>query len=134
VQCKCNKILSEFSGKVCKKTTTFVTNIYLKMDKLKILYARLKPYLNKYIITIVVFVVFIVFIDDNNVIRRVQYEIKINALRQEIKHYELYRDQSADKLEKLHSSNAELERIAREEYLMKKPNEELFVVESSKKD
>jgi len=103
------------------------------MDKLKIFYARIKPYLNKYIITVVVFVVFIVFIDDNNVIRRVQYEIKINGLRQEIRHYEQYRDQSARKLEKLHSSNAELERIAREEYLMKKPDEELFVVEPAKK-
>jgi len=99
------------------------------MNKLKNLYARIKPYLNKYIITLVVFGVFIVFVDDNNVIRRVEYEMEIKGLRQEIRHYQELRDQSAEKLHKLHSSDEELERIAREDYLMKKPNEEVFIVE-----
>ena len=112
-----------------KKCTTFVAMIFWKMDTLKNYYVRIKPYLNKYIITLVVFVVFIVFIDENNVIRRVEYEIKIKGLRQEIRHYQKLRDQSALKLQKLHSSDEELERIAREDYLMKKPNEEVFIVE-----
>jgi len=99
------------------------------MDKLKNLYAFIKPYLNKYIITVVVFVVFIVFIDENNVIKRVEYEMQIKGLHKEIRHYEELRDQNVKKLEKLHSSDSELERIAREEYLMKKPNEEVFIVE-----
>jgi len=99
------------------------------MDKLKNLYARLKPYLNKYIITVVVFIVFIVFIDENNVIKRVEYQLKAKGLRKEIRHYQDLRDKSVRKLNKLHSSNAELERIAREEYLMKKPNEEIFIIE-----
>ncbi|MDD4922036.1 MAG: septum formation initiator family protein [Bacteroidales bacterium] len=99
------------------------------MNTLKNFYARIKPYLNKYIITLVVFVVFIVFIDDNNVIRRVEYEIKIKQLRQEIRHNQKLRDQSAVKLEKLHSNIEELERVAREDYLMRKPNEEVFIVE-----
>jgi len=103
--------------------------IFWKMDTLKNYYVRIKPYLNKYIITLVVFVVFIVFIDENNVIRRVEYEIKIKDLRQEIRHYQKLRDQSSLKLQKLHSSDEELERIAREDYLMKKPNEEVFSVE-----
>jgi cell division protein FtsB len=99
------------------------------MDKFKRLYARIKPYLNKYLITVIVFVVFIVFIDENNVIKRVEYEMQIKELHKEIRHYEGLRDENAKKLEKLHSSNSELERVAREEYLMKKPNEEVFIVE-----
>lgn len=107
----------------------FCFNHFIKMNKLRIFYSRLKPYLNKYIITVVVFAVFIVFIDDNNVIKRVEYELEIKDLHKEIRHYEDLRDQSSEKLEKLHSSDEELERIAREDYLMKKPNEEVFIVE-----
>ena len=99
------------------------------METRKKFYTRLKPYLNKYIITLVVFFIFIVFIDDNNVMKRIEYEVKIKNLRGEIRHYQQLRDQSTLKLEKLHSSDEELERIAREEYLMKKTNEEIFLVE-----
>jgi cell division protein DivIC len=108
-----------------------VANLYqhLKMDHLKVFYNHIKPYLNKYLVTVTVFVVFIVFVDENNVIRRVQYEMKIKELRQEVRHYRMQSEQSAQKLEKLHSSDSELERIAREDYFMKKPNEEVFIVE-----
>jgi len=99
------------------------------MNTLKKFYVLIKPYVNKYIITLIVFVIFIVFIDENNVIRRVQYEIQIKALRKEIRHYEVMRDLNSKRLEKLHSSDSELERVAREDYLMKKPNEEVFIVE-----
>ncbi|HEY5499845.1 MAG TPA: septum formation initiator family protein [Bacteroidales bacterium] len=107
----------------------FCSNHFKKMDTLRKFYAFIKPYLNKYVITVVVFVVFIIFIDDNNVIRRVQYELQIIRLRKEIRHYEKLRDENTLKLEKLHSSDSELERIAREDYMMKKPNEEVFIVE-----
>lgn len=99
------------------------------MAAFKNLLIKIKPYLNKYIITIVVFGIFIVFIDENNVIKRVEYEIKIDGLHKEIRHYQELQEESSQKLKKLHSSNDELERIAREDYLMKKPDEEVFIVE-----
>jgi cell division protein DivIC len=99
------------------------------MDKLKAIYHKIKPFLNKYLITVVVFLVFIVFVDENNVIRRVQYEMKIRELKQEIRHYRKLSEESEIKLKKLHSSDAELERVAREDYLMKKPNEDVYIVE-----
>ncbi len=99
------------------------------MDKLKAIFHKIKPFLNKYLITIVVFLAFIIFVDENNVIRRVQFETKIRALKQDIRHYRKLSEESESKLKKLHSSNAELERVAREDYLMKKPNEDVFIVE-----
>jgi len=99
------------------------------MDKLKAFYHAIKPFLNKYLLTVVVFLAFIVFVDENNVIRKVQYERKIRELKQEIRHYRKLSEESESKLKKLHSSNAELERVAREDYLMKKPNEDVFIVE-----
>jgi cell division protein DivIC len=99
------------------------------MDKLKVFFNAIRPYLNKYLITVVVFLVFIVFVDENNVIRRVEYEMKIKSLKREIRHYRHLSEESEQKLERLHSSNAELERVAREEYLMKESDEEIFLVE-----
>lgn len=99
------------------------------MDKLKGIYLAIKPFLNKYLVTVVVFLVFIVFIDENNVIRRVEYEMEIKKLKREIRHYRQLSEASEKKLGRLQSSNAELERVAREDYLMKKPGEEVYIVE-----
>lgn len=99
------------------------------MNAIKNFYLLIRSVVNKYILTLIVFVIFIVFIDENNVIRRVKYELQIKGLRKEIRHYEELRDLSTKRLEKLHSSDSELERVAREDYLMKKPNEEVFIVE-----
>jgi len=102
---------------------------YPEMDKLKVIFRKIKPFLNKYLITMVVFLAFIIFVDENNVIRRVQYETKIRELKQDIRHYRKLSEESESKLNRLHSSDAELERVAREDYLMKKPNEDVYIVE-----
>ena len=69
---------------------------------------------HKYLITIVAFLVIIVFLDENSLIQRNKHRQEINALTSEI---EKYRKQFA------------LEKIAREKYLMKKPNEDIFIFE-----
>ncbi len=84
--------------------------------------------MNKYAITITLIVVFIVFIDENSVLRRIKLNREINSLKKEIRYYQKLRDTSTQKLENLHSGKDELERIAREEYLMKKPDEEIFLI------
>jgi len=136
VPCKCSKLLPNFSTRPIffrKKSITFAlffpSTLYPEMDKLKRIYHAIRPFLNKYLITVLVFLVFIVFVDENNVIRRVEYEKKIRELKQDIRHYRKLSEESESKLKKLHSSDAELERVAREDYLMKKPNEDVFIVE-----
>jgi cell division protein DivIC len=99
------------------------------MDKLKVFYQAVKPYLNKYLITILLFLVFVVFVDENSLVRRVEYNQEISKLKKEIRHYRAQSEQSERRLQRLRTSKAELERVAREEYLMKKPDEEVFIVE-----
>ncbi len=99
------------------------------MEALKQLYEKIKPYLNKYIIVILIMVVWIGFVDENSVAKRLKLEREISRLRKEIRHYEALRDQSATRLESLKAGKEELERVAREDYLMKKPNEDIFLVE-----
>lgn len=98
------------------------------MEKVKIFLNKLKPMLNKYVIALCVIFVFVVFIDENSVMKRLKLEREINGLKREIRHYQKLRDSSTQKLENLHSGKEELERIAREEYFMKKADEEIFII------
>ena len=98
------------------------------MRKILAFYEKIKPYLNKYLIVLVLFGVLIVFIDEHNLIRRMQYDRKIRALRKEIRQYEKERDHALEQLEDLRTGSEELEKIARERYLMKKENEEIILL------
>ena len=98
------------------------------------LFAALKPYMNKYVITIIVMVVFIGFLDQNSVTKRLKLEREIVTLKNEIQRYERLRDQSSIRLESLKAGKGELERVAREDYLMKKDNEDIFLITSNEKE
>ena len=79
---------------------------------------------HKYMITLLVFLVVIGFLDENSLIQRVKHRNEISTLNSEI---EKYRKQYEEDTE---TSNPEaLEKIAREKYLMKKPNEDVYVFE-----
>ena len=100
------------------------------MNKLKELFARIKPYLpNKYVAVIVLFAILMLFFDKNNLLRRRHYERQDRELRREIKAYEKERDEAVRQLEDLRIGTREIEKIAREQYLMKKDNEEIFILE-----
>ncbi len=100
------------------------------MNKLKEFYLKIKPYLpNKYIIALVVFALLMIFFDSNNLIKRMRYNRKAEALRREIRDYERQREETLRQLEDLRIGTEELEKIAREQYLMKKDNEEIIIIE-----
>lgn len=99
------------------------------MRKILAFYEKIKPYFNKYVIVLILFGVLIVFIDEHNLIRRVRYDSKIRSLRKEIRQYERERDRALEQLEDLRTGSEELEKIARERYLMKKDDEEIFLLE-----
>ena len=72
---------------------------------------------HKYWITVVAFGVIIGFLDENSMIRRIGYAREISRLQGEI-----------DKYRAEYEENTEaIEQIAREKYLMKKPNEDIYV-------
>ncbi len=99
------------------------------MNKLKEFYLKIKPYLpNKYIIALVVFALLMIFFDSNNLIKRMRYNRKAEALRREIRDYERQREETLRQLEDLRIGTEELEKIAREQYLMKKDNEEIIII------
>lgn len=84
--------------------------------------------LNKYFITVFLFLVWMVFFDSTSF-------LVINELNQEIRKYEdqlqYYKEeyQKNDAFyKKLMNNKDEKEKFARENYFMKKPNEEIFIL------
>ena len=83
---------------------------------------------NKYHITIVIFLVVTFFIGDNSLLDGIRYEAKIKSLRNDI---ELSKKANEDKLRQLNALQGDketLEKFAREQFLMTKPNEDLFLI------
>jgi cell division protein FtsB len=110
-----------------KKICIFVSD-KTGMKKFKDIWLKVKPILNKYVISVLVIFVFVVFIDENSVVKRVKLEREISSLKKEIKYYQKLRDSSEKKLDNINSGKDELERIAREDYLMKKADEDIYLI------
>lgn len=81
----------------------------------------------KYFITIVAFTVIIVFLDENSMIRRLEYKHEIMQLKEEIEKYRTDYEENTQRLNEITTNPDAIEQIAREKYLMKKPNEDIFV-------
>jgi len=83
---------------------------------------------NRYIITLIIFLIWVILIDPNNFISRVRDLRTRNRLVREKEFYMGRIEEDRRKLDELRTSNENLEKFAREQYLMKKPDEDLFII------
>lgn len=81
------------------------------------------------IIVLLVLVVMLFFFSDSSVTKRIRYENRIRSLESQIEFYRNQTDIDKDKLNELQSNKDDLEKFARENYLMKKENEDIFIVD-----
>lgn len=80
------------------------------------------------IIVLLVLVLMLFFFSDSSVTKRIRYETRIRNLESQI---EFYRNQTKidkEKLNELQSNKEDLEKFARENYLMKKEGEDVFII------
>ena len=84
--------------------------------------------LNKYMATLVVFGVWMVFFDENNFIRQYHRITELNDVQRKTKYYVQETEAAKKQLHQLQTDQRALERFAREEYFMKKPNEDVFII------
>jgi cell division protein DivIC len=83
---------------------------------------------NKYILTLLVLIVWLLVFDRNNLIDRVKYLKALDEMEeQKIYYTEKIRNDSA-RLDELRTNAENLEKFAREQYLMKKEKEDIFVI------
>ncbi|MDR2915349.1 MAG: septum formation initiator family protein [Tannerella sp.] len=99
------------------------------MSQLTDFYKKYLAGLNKYWVVTIIFLAITFFIGDSNLYNRYKYDEKIRSLESEINRYKKEIEQNKKKIEELQTDKVGLEQFAREEYLMKKENEDVFIVE-----
>jgi Septum formation initiator len=86
------------------------------------------PRINAYWLVVIGFLALTFIAGDSNLYKRYQYDEKIRELEKEINFYQKEIENNTQKLNDLHNDKEGLERFAREEYFMKKPNEDIFII------
>ncbi len=96
------------------------------MKRLGLIWQFIKKH--KYAIILIAFGVNIVFTDDNNLILRAKNRYEISTLKSEIARYNSEYENTTRLLKELtENSDETIEKIAREKYLMKKENEDIYI-------
>ena len=83
---------------------------------------------NKYIIASTAFIFLMLFIDHNDIFVQLDRQRQLKALLISKNFYQQQIDQTKKNLSDLQNNPAALEKYAREKYLLKRDNEDLFVV------
>ncbi|HSC36542.1 MAG TPA: septum formation initiator family protein [Chitinophagaceae bacterium] len=96
------------------------------------LFYRIPSWLrNKYVLTLIGFAIWMLFIDDRDFyVTYFKQRNELNALQVSKQYYEQQIGATREELGQLKVNAATIEKYAREKYLMKRDNEDLFVVES----
>lgn len=85
---------------------------------------------NKYFLSALLFGLWMVFFDHNDLFQQRSRARELRELEESKDFYEDQIKQTAAELKNINASNRALEKIARERYMMKKDNEDLFIIPS----
>lgn len=83
---------------------------------------------NKYFIAVLALSIWVTFFDKDNLFSQYELTQKLKQLKTEEKYYQSEIEKNKNDMNKLRTNPANLEKFAREKYLMKKDNEEIFVI------
>jgi cell division protein FtsB len=83
---------------------------------------------NKFLIATVFFVVWMMFFDHNNIFLHVQYRTELNDLKKSKEYYKEQIGKTRKEVELFKTNPKWMEKVAREQYLMKRDNEDVFVI------
>ena len=93
-----------------------------------------KPLRNKYFILLLLFIFWIVFLDDYNLINQNKMKNNVDDLKEQKEFYISEIKSDSTELSKLKNDSEEQERFAREKFLMKKDNEDIFIIRENEDD
>ncbi len=85
----------------------------------------------KYVVAFLVFALIIGVVDENSFLVRYHRRVDISNLKSEIDKYQQQYDEESSRLQSLMSDPAAVEKLAREKYLMKRADEDVFVIADS---
>ena len=83
---------------------------------------------NKYVLTLILFFLWILIFDQNNLAERKRSSVEYEQLLEDKAYYIKKIEEDRKRIEELKTDNENLEKFAREQYLMKKDNEDIFLI------
>jgi cell division protein DivIC len=89
---------------------------------------------NKYFLTLTIFVVWIILLDTNNLVERYRQLSELHKLKNEREYYIKKIEEDRRKLNELKTDDHNLEKFAREQYRMKRKDEDLYIVLTPKEE
>ena len=89
----------------------------------------LKKFSNKYIIATLIFAALIVFIDQYNVFEQGRSYRKLRKVKKEVKYYDAEIEKEMNTLNELKTDTALMEKVAREQHLMKRDDEVVYILD-----
>jgi cell division protein DivIC len=89
---------------------------------------------NKYLLTIIIFLVWILLLDSNNLIARYKDMRELHKLKADREYYVKRIEDDKQKLHQLKTDDHNLEKFAREQYMMKKSDEDLYIILTPRED
>ncbi len=84
---------------------------------------------NKYILSLIVFSLWLLFFDQNNLVARFNEIRRIRQFEADKNYFKERIRTDSTRLNELKTDRENLEKFAREQYLMKRENEEIFIIE-----
>lgn len=83
---------------------------------------------NKYAVVGLIFVVFVLFFDSFTIVERIQLSRELRRARHDLVYYETEIVLIRQHLDELMVNDEKAEKFAREHYMMKRENEDVFVI------
>lgn len=88
-----------------------------------------RPLMNKFLVATLFFCVWMLFFDRSRVINQIKLEQTLRNLQTQKEYYEMNIEEVKERKKELFTTDENFEKFAREQHLMKKSNEDVFVIE-----
>lgn len=83
---------------------------------------------NKFFLSLAIFIVWLIVFDQHNLIDRYKSIRHLNQLKKDTSYYQQKIKQDRLSIDMLETDDKNLERFARERYLMKAPDEDVYII------
>jgi cell division protein FtsB len=85
---------------------------------------------NRYVYVIAIFLVMFLFVDQFNLFEQIRLRNTLKSQQEQIEFYKKEISNSMELLDKLQNDTATMEKVARENYMMKRDNEVIYLIET----
>ena len=85
---------------------------------------------NRYVYATLVFLVIFLFVDQFNLFKQIKLHKTLKDQKQQIEYYKKEISDSKELLDKLENDTATMEKVAREQYMMNRDNEVVYLIEN----